>query len=313
MDLKISVLAKGLSFGARVSGLTLEMLRDADVRRSIYDLWIRDGVVVFEGVEGEELHLELSRCFGKLIGHPTPEARAGHAELMAIHYEPVGGWLTEVDGEQLGNWLPWHSDLIYVDRINHGGVLRPVVLPEQLGYTGFLDKIAAYDSLPRHLKERGEGLNVLYKHDLNPEVQKFGRTADVRVVRYASNVAAIQARLDDYPRVVHPLVYVQRETGRRVLNLSPWFAVGIEGMENEEGDALLEEIARHIVNSPHRYIHQWKMGDMVAWDNWRVLHNASGCPSGEVRSMLRTTIEGDYGLGHNEYAASADGLHYINV
>lgn len=311
--LEISPLSEDLPFGARVTGLTLDALQSAEVRKSLYDLWIKDGVLVFDEVEGEEFHLELSRCFGRLISHPTRESRAQHPELMTVHYEPETGWLTDVDGEPRGNWLPWHSDLIYVDRINHGGVLRPLVLPRHLGQTGFIDKIATYESLPQRLKERIEGLNVVYKHDLNPEMQKFGRTADVRVLRYSPTVSSIQARLDDYPRVVHPIVYVQQETGRRVLNLSPWFAAGIEGMENAEGDALLEEVAQHIVHSPHRYIHQWRMGEMVAWDNWRVLHNAAGCPADEERWMLRTTIEGDYGLGRNEGGADGDGLKYINV
>lgn len=306
-------LSPDLPFGARVRGVTLKSLEVPEIRQALHDLWIREGVIVFEDVEGEDIHLALSRCFGKLISHPTPESRAQHPDLMQVYYEPVGGWLMDVDGEHLGNWLPWHSDLIYVDRINHGGVLRPVELPSRLGQTGFIDKIAAYDSLPQRLKDRIEGLNVVYKHDLNPEMQIFGKTADVHVVRYAANVLAIQSRLDDYPRVVHPLVYVQRETGRPVLNLSPWFAVGIEGMENDQGNELLEEVAQHIVNSPYRYIHDWHMGEMVAWDNWRVLHNASGCPAGEVRSMLRTTIEGDYGLGRNEGSASNVGLKYISV
>ncbi|MGN7931736.1 TauD/TfdA dioxygenase family protein [Sphingopyxis sp. 22461] len=311
--LKLTRLSDDLPFGAIVHDLTLECLDRARTRQALYDLWIAEGVVVFEGVAGEEMQLKLSSCFGKLIAHPTREARADHPALMTVRYQPDDGWLLTVNGESRGSWLPWHSDLIYVDRINRGGVLRPVKLPSSLGETGFIDKILAYETLPDRLKSRIEGLDVIYQYDLDPAHQRFGRTADVTVERYTEGIRSIQSRLGEFPRVIHPMVYVQQGTDRKVLNVSPWFAVGIHGMENTGGDALLEEVAQHIVRSPHVYLHHWKMEQMVLWDNWRVLHCSTGCPQNEERWMLRTTIEGDYGLGRTERNANADGLDYISV
>ena len=36
---------------------------------------------------------------------------------------------------------------------------------------------------------------------------------------------------------------------------------------------------------------------MILWDNWRVLHSATGIPEDETRVMYRTTISGDYAQG----------------
>lgn len=310
---RVTPLDGALPFGAVVDELDPATLGQEHVRKTLYDLWIQEGVLVFRGLEGEAVHLKLSRCFGKLIAHPTRETRAAHPELMTVRYQPETGWLTEVDGEMRGTWLPWHSDLIYVDRINHGGILRPIALPSRLGQTGFIDKIAAYASLPETLKARIADLSVIYKYDLDPEHQKFGRTVNARVKRFSADVLSIQARLQDFPRVVHPMVYAQAETGRKVLNVSPWFSVGILGMETEEGDALLEAVAQHIVGSCDVYHHEWQPGDMVLWDNWRVLHSAAGSPVDEERWMLRTTIEGDYGLGRREDGAIHDDLSYVSV
>lgn len=312
IDFDVGPLPGDPPFGTTVTGLTREALADERVRERLRALWIERGVMVFRGLEGEETQLELSRCFGKLIAHPTRETRADHPELMTVRYRPEDGWLMRVDGEPRGSWLPWHSDLIYVDRINRGGVLRPVRLPRRLGQTGFIDKIGAYASLPERLKQRVANLDVIYKYDLDPANQRFGRTADVTVERFTPGVLSIQNRLDDFPRVVHPLVYVQRETGRKVLNLSPWFAVGIAGMEDAEGDTLLEEVARHVVDASELYLHDWQHDDMVLWDNWRVLHSSTGSPADEERWMLRTTIEGDYGLGRPEDGAVDTGA-YISV
>lgn len=309
----VAPLAPGLSFGAEITGLDPASLDDPAVCETLRRAWTDKGVLVFRDLAGEEVQLNLSRVFGRLVQHPAREARAAHPELMTVRFKPESGWLMDVDGEPRGTWLPWHSDLIYVDRINRGGILRPLVLPGRLGETGFIDKIAAYRSLPERLKQRIEGLSVIYKYDLDASHQKFGRTADVRMTRVSPDVASIQARLDDFPRVVHPMVYEQPDTGRKVLNVSPWFSVGIVGLENAEGDALLAEVADHIVSTEESYLHHWSLGDMVLWDNWRMLHSATGCPPDEERWMQRTTIEGDYGLGRTEANAAIDQSRYITV
>jgi taurine dioxygenase len=107
----------------------------------------------------------------------------------------------------------------------------------------------------------------------------------------------MQSRTPQYPVVVHPMTYKQKETGRTVLNVSPWFAVGIEGMENDEGNALLKKVVDHCIDERFAYYHQYRKGDLVLWDNWRTLHRCPGVPVGEVREMERTTIDGDYALG----------------
>jgi taurine dioxygenase len=75
-------------------------------------------------------------------------------ELHSVRYDPQTGDIYEVDGVELGAWLPWHSDLIYVDKVNHGGILRPLVVSDRGGETGFLDKIRLYETLPEDSKQR---------------------------------------------------------------------------------------------------------------------------------------------------------------
>ena len=70
-------------------------------------------------------------------------------------------------------------------------------------------------------------------------------------------------------------------------------------MENEEGDALLEEVCQTInrLGDSCSYHHRWREGDMAIWDNLRMLHCVSGCDPLDSRLMYRTTISGDYGHG----------------
>lgn len=310
---RVEPLAPHLRYGARVGGLSIHDLDNPDVRAGLYDLWIRDGLIVFRGFEGADEQLALSRCFGVLDVHPVRETRAARPELMTVRYDPETGWLAEVDGEQRGVYLPWHSDLMYLDKINHGGILRPIELPSHGGQTGFIDKIDSYDALPDDLKVRLEGLEVIYKYDLDPERQKFGKKSDVRILRYTPAVLSIQSRLDDFPQVIHPMIYSQPETGRKVLNISPWYATAIKGMENEEGDRLLAQVIDHCSDESRAYYHEWRYGDMVLWDNWRMLHSAPGAPADEVRWLERTTIFGDYGLGRIASGEAVESYKYINV
>ena len=54
------------------------------------------------------------------------------------------------------------------------------------------------------------------------------------------------------------------------------------------------------------YGHKWKPTDMLIWDNWRFLHSVTPTAPGQKRSMHRTTIKGDYGLGYFENNAVGD-------
>ena len=298
LTLDVVPLGADLPFGVIVSGVTREDLKIAAVRRQLHGLWIQHGVIVFRGEASPELHVELSRCFGELEPHPFPEAQeAGSRDLVKIKYYPDDGTCYEVDGEHLGGWLPWHSDLIYTDRINRGGILRPVQLPDSGGMTGFIDQIAAYERLPVALRERIENLNVVYRAEMNMARHYFVHDGSVRLLRMARSGSAIAARGFTFPRVLHPMVFTQKETGRKVLNVSPGFAEGIYEMGGPEGDDLLREVIAICTDPEGSYFHQWNDGDMVLWDNWRVLHCATGVPPAQTRVMQRTTIAGDYALG----------------
>ena len=317
MELHVRPLSENLAFGSIVTDLDMSSLADPQVRRALTDLWIDRGLVVFRGLETDEAgHIELSSIFGTPEIHPLRDpAKPGRAELSDIRYDSVFGEIYEFgDGGRRGGWLPWHFDLVYVDRINHGGILRPIVVPEDGGETGFIDQIAAYDSLPDLLKRRIEGLEVVYRFDIDASHQRFGVTPGLRLLRMDPRSSKLMASPEGFPEVVHPLVFLQPETGRKVLNVSPWFALGIEGMETLEGDVLLEDVIAHATDESRAYYHKWVGTDLVLWDNWRMMHCARGVPAGSDRHMQRTTIVGDYGQGRlRDARASINDALRVNV
>jgi len=305
-------LIEGRDFGVRVRAITLEETEDPAVRDEVNALFARHGMIIFEQVEPSAgMHLALSDIFGPLKDHPSKavprvdgDAMPGVID-MAMPPNPPGR--VSVGGRELAAWLPWHFDHAYNNELNRAGVLRAIDIPPEGGLTGFLDGIELYDTLSPHLREAIEGKNVLYRMNVVMKDFHFGAPEDYVCLSEHPQTAAVMEAARDVPRAVHPAVWT-RETGEKVLHLSPWMAEGIEGDETPEGKALIEAVSREVFEHAKdlAYWHRWNTTDMLIWDNWRVLHAVSGHDPQYGRRMQRTTIKGDYGLGYFEGGASSN-------
>lgn len=296
-------LQDGLPFGVRIGGLTLDILKDAAIRKEIDDLFIEHGMIVFEGVENsDEMQLALSSCFGPLKEHPVKSvARVDSSRMpgvVEIASRPDNGGIVEVEGKQLTHWLPWHFDHCYNDELNRAGVLRALEIVEEGGITGFMDGVALYKQFPKDLLAKLEGKDVVYTLSTQYDDLKFGKPEGYRMVKPKPTGEDFKKQADAMPRAIHPAVWT-RPSGEKCLHVSNYMAQGIVGDETPEGDAVLEEVCQTInrLAATCSYHHKWKPTDMVIWDNTRMLHAVSGSNPGETRIMYRTTIKGCYGLG----------------
>ena len=298
-----------LPFGGRVQGVTHEALSDEAVRALLADAFEQRGLLIFEGVESSpEMQVAVSNVFGPLKDHPSQATpRAGdHLGVIEIRHEPNEGGVVRVGGRLLSQWLPWHFDHCYNDELNRAGVLRSVETPPEGGRTGFVDGIALYEAIDPDLRRRAEGHTVIYAMDVILENLRYGRPEGFEEVSPSGGAVDVMTEYADRPRALHPAVWT-RDSGEKVLHVSPWMAKGIAGLGDVDADALLHELSDAIVAAAEElsYFHEWQPDHLVVWDNWRVLHSVSGMPPEYGRCMHRTTIEGDYGLGRFEDAAAA--------
>ena len=298
MSFTVEPLSPDLSFGKTVRGLTSEHIKDPETCDLLRRYWVEDGMVVFrDGEINEDFHLALSQIFGPLEAHPVEEIQTGgKPELITLRSTPEDATVLEVDGDVGGGYLGWHKDLVYVEHINHGGILRAIKASKIGGRTSFIDQIDAYNRLPEDLKEQIEGLHVVYRLGSFDQMEYMTRSKFRVIQTAASAQSVIESVVRKFPPVSHPLVFVQPETGRKVLNLSPFFAKYIEELGYEGGHELLTRLAHHVLDCP-AYQHAWTTSEMILWDNWRMLHSVSPAPLSEERVMQRTTIKGDYGVG----------------
>jgi taurine dioxygenase len=304
-SVEIGDLRDELPFGARISGVTLENLKDEANRKRIWDAFEARGLLVFEDIaQTSEMQLALSSVFGPLKDHPVAEVERAEEDLAPGIIDLNSGpdhdpTIIELDGKTLHNWLPWHFDHAYNDELNRAGVLRPVIIAPEGGMTGFADGISLYNRLSPRLRERIEGLKILYSLQYLIGNMRFGKPPSLRETRTADAAEKVIEAGKRWPRAVHPAVW-ERPSGEKILHVSLLHTAGIQDHEDPEGDALLEELCRAINANAEAYFHQWRPGQMLVWDNWRVLHCVTGADPQYPRRLFRTTISGDYGLGSFE-------------
>lgn len=285
-------------FGARIRGVTRANVGDEATAQQLREVFEDRGVIVFEDMEPtEDMQIALSAVFGPSQPYAIKNASLEdpkHPGLISLGTKKPN--IVEIEGRQLASYVGWHFDACYVPKLNRAGLLRMAVNAPEDGKTGFADGVQMYRALPPEWRDKADALSVIYYQHNMHHFQRFGLPKTWRQIQLEEVATAILDASEGIPRSVHPAVW-QRANGDKVLHVSPWQADGIAGREGAEGDALLEDLIQHMYAVMEPYWHDWKASDMVIWDNWRFLHAASGHDPQYPRKPLRTTIQGDYGLG----------------
>jgi alpha-ketoglutarate-dependent taurine dioxygenase len=266
-------------FGAEVIGLDPSRPLDAPTFDRIEQAWFDHNFLVFRDlVMTPDQHVALTRRFGELhIMTPLHFNLPGHPEVMVLTNAVEEGRPLGLRGAGMG----WHSDGEDKRIPNAGSMLYAHKLPDEGGDTLFADMYAAYDSLSEETKQRIVGKRA-----------RFSR-ADMHEVHYPHLPPLTEAQKLERPDVYHPMVRTHPRSGRKSLYIGRW-ARDIEGMDPDEGFALVQELFAYASSLRFAYRHAWRLHDAVLWDNRCMLHCAT--PFDETRYqrlMHRTTLEGD--------------------
>ncbi|GAB2467007.1 TauD/TfdA family dioxygenase [Comamonas humi] len=279
--------------GQEVFGLDLDRGIDEATRRQLIAIWRDAGMVLFRGVgTAPERLLELSRCFGELEPHPIESIRMpGHPELIALTNQGgARGPVYAFDGIPTYGRIPWHTDLAFQQVPNAGALLNMVHKASVGGSTAWLDTALAYQALDDALKLRLEGVEARFDFCANLAGMKFSNPGGIRV-------GESSAKFPDYPPLARPLVWRHPATGTPVMNLCPLNIQSIVGMDEAEGDALIQTLIGAVVQPRFMYEHDWQEGDVILWDNYRMMHAAMGHPVDVIRTVHRATLRGSTTVG----------------
>ena len=272
----VEVRRLGPRIGAEVRGVDVRTLDDAGFA-DIYRAWLDHNVVVVPGQQLEiDDFLRYSRRFG--VVHPHPSKMTRHADypeitVLGVNKFAPDGTLDEAIYRRGAEG--WHTDGAYDQEPFKATQLYALAVPSTGGGTLFASMYAAYDALPAPLKERLHGRQGLFTYG--------GR-------RKAT--ALLNAEDREWTPVRHPIVRTHPETGRKALYFDPGKILKIEGLEDAESDALIDELTARMIRPEGEYRHRWRRGDIVIWDNRCSYHKAAGdYPPEEDRIHWRVSIK----------------------
>jgi taurine dioxygenase len=270
--------------GAEISGIDLSRPVSSGDVAAIEGAWRERLIVVFHGQDLSDPQLiAFSRNFGELDPPgPNPYGEAflkDHPELNVISN-------VKQDGKPIGNLgdgeAVWHADMTYVDVPPKAALLHALEVPppEAGGNTYFANMLAAYAALPADLKAAADGKIAV--HDASTNSAGLLRKGYERVTDVRKAVGAH-----------HPLVRTDPATGRKALFLGRRPNAYVLGMPLEQSEALLDALWAHATQPRFSLCHQWKVGDLLMWNNLSVLHRRDPFDPATRRVMHRSQIKGN--------------------
>ena len=274
----------GPVLGARVTGIDVSDIDDATFEE-IHAAWLEHPVLVFADQHlTPESQIAFSRRFGNLEVHiSTDHLLDGHPEIVMISNKKENG--RYIGGVSAGEY--WHSDLSCKAEPTKASLLYALEIPSAGGDTEWADMYAAYDALPEATRRKIAGLRGIHSWNRmrNPRVEVPAMHRGDAAMRYGERAP------DD---VHHPMVRTHPETGRKALYVSQRFTLGVDGLDYDEGQALLDELFAHQTKPEFIFRHHWTVGDLVLWDNRCTIHWAvRNYDPAEIRHMHRTSVAGD--------------------
>ena len=265
--------------GAEISGVDLSQPLSPETRDAIYAAFLEHFIIVFHDQDLDPAAQEaFSRNFGDLEGNVRRLAPGKLAPLVnLVTNMDDSGNPTETPPTH-GNYF-WHTDKSYRPAPSLATILHAKLVPSSGGDTQFANTGMAYDALPEETRQRIADLKVVHSWEASR--------------RNTGNVPATAEEIADSPPVTHPLVRTHPDTGRKVLYMGTHTS-HIEGMDYEEGRALLRELLEFAEQPQFVFDHQWRPGDVVMWDNRTLLHRAvrNYDMKLEKRLLHRTVVKG---------------------
>lgn len=270
-------------FGAEITGVDLTHLDDATFAE-IKDAFETYSVLVFPGQQlDDDNQIAFSRRFGELEttqGHIANNFTVKQVSVIS-NLDPEGKLMAADDPRvqyRLGQ-RNWHSDSSFKRVPAKASLLHARVLPPDGGETQFASLRAAYDALPEARKRELDGKVAIHHYAYS---------------RRGMNVKLTNEEEDRrFPPVPQAIIRSNPKNGRKALYVGS-HASHIRDMPEEEGHALLNELLEFATQEHFTYLHHWRVGDLVMYDNRAVLHRARPYAiTTHPRVLHRTTVAGE--------------------
>ena len=283
----MDVVALGPGFGAELRGVKLaDVANDDAAYDAVRAAFEEHSVLVLRGQDvTDDLQIAFSRRFGPL--EITKVGSQGHGtHLVILSTIDENGTVVPADHRlamrNKANQL-WHTDSTFKAVPALASVLSARIIPAAGGETEYVSTRLLWNTLDPALRAKLE--NSFAWHDY---AHSRGQIA--------ADLASPEERAA-LPAQRWRMMWKNPVNGWPALYLAS-HACAVEGMAPAEASALLAELMAAATAPGTSYVHAWRPGDVVMWDNRATMHRGRPWPAHEARHMVRTTIS----------ATVADGL-----
>ena len=176
----------------------------------------------------------------------------------------------------------FHTDYSYLAVPARCTILYAIQMPRERSGTTFANQTRAYADLPQAMRVRIDGLVVRHHYGNRDDLDESSRTV-------ASVLDERQKKKVDWVR--HRLVRPHPHTGVKALYAVSGSSFGIDGMDDADGVALLDELKAHATQPGYRQTWDYAVGDVIVWDNAQLLHCAPLTQLDDPRTLWRVTVK----------------------
>jgi len=265
--------------GARIEGLDLASPPDDGTFRAVEDALHAHGFVVFPD---QTLTPAQFVSFARGWGPPEPHVidtfhhPADPSILVLSNVHRGGKPIGLVDA---GTYF--HTDYSYLAHPARVTILHAIQMPRGPKGTTFANQTHAYEDLPEPDKRRIDGLVARHHYGNRDELDEASRTV-------ASVLNDEQKKKMDWVR--HRVARPHPRTGRKALYAVSGSSFSIEGMDEAAGRALLDELKAHATQPRYCHTYDYRIGDVIVWDNAQLLHSAPLADPDYPRTLWRVTV-----------------------
>jgi alpha-ketoglutarate-dependent 2,4-dichlorophenoxyacetate dioxygenase len=284
----MEVIPIGPGFAAELRGIgMMDVVTNDDAYRAARAAFEQHSVILLRGQEiADDVQVAFSRAFGPLELGKVGLQSAGTFYGRITNLNKDGTLARLPDERQLqvvrANQL-WHTDSSFLVKPALASVLSARTVPPEGGETEFCSTRLAWERLSPERQAKLRDLIVEHSYhysrdQIDPHLMSPEQRQAMPPVKWRMTWRN--------PYVDRSSFYIASHAG------------AIEGMGDNEAKALLAELTAEATAPGRTYLHHWRDGDVVMWDNRATMHRGRPWSYDKVRLMIRTTIK----------ATEADGL-----
>ena len=264
--------------GAEITGIDLRNALDESTLGEINQAFLNHKVLCFRDQSFDiPKFLDVARQFGNTHPHVYRHLRLDEfpdVSVVSNEDKDVHG-----SGKKFKRAAHWHTDESYKAVPAKATLLYSVKAPSEGGETRYVNMQMAYEALSDKIKQRIEGRKAVQRFlTTNPDIHLATLTEDEKA---------------EVPDVIHPIARTHNETGQKALYVNAARTEFVVDMDPAESKALLQDIYDHSEKLEFQYHHDWRVGDLLMWDNRCTMHAAThNLQPGAERLLYRTLLDG---------------------